>query len=400
MCEKGHDVYVYDTNPQLMQEINRGFTSLYEPNIQDKLKNALASGRYHVTDLKTAVENSDIIFIAVPTPSQENKSFKTTFVKDAARDIVYFTSRDSYKTIVVISTVLPQTIRNEILPIINEARNQGKLVGLCYNAYFIAMGSTCEDWVDPEFVLIGEECEGSINGNRLESFYRTVIPRETPILRMTYEEAELTKMGYNVFISFKITTANALMEMADKIPHLNVDVVSNALSLATRRIVGPRYLRGGMGDSGGCHPRDADALSWLCDKLDLSANPFKYVMEARYNQTKYLANLAISLKGKCNLPLVVLGKRFKAKTNLTDYSCSFLLSSILHTKCVQHTIYDPLLDGERKFDEPCLFVATVMDDDFYNFHFPQGSVVIDVWRFLKEQEGVTYYRVGGQKDGR
>lgn len=399
IVEKGHEIWVYDVNPNLIQEINRGFTSLQEPDLQEKLREVLASGRYHVSDLKTLVDESEIIFVAVPTPSLPNKSFDTKYVKEAIQSIVDLTELyGSMKVISVISTVLPTTIRNVASPIVCKAQNEGKNVGLCYNAYFIAMGTTIQDWLDPEFVLIGEEAEGYPSGDILEEFYCTIIPKETPIFRMTWEEAEITKMGYNVYIGFKIIVANTIMEFCEKIPNANCDVIANALSQANRRIVGSRYMKGGMGDGGLCHPRDADALGWLADKLDLSSNPFKWVMESRYSQTKYLANLAISLKDKnIILPLVILGKRFKANSNITDYSPALLLDDILTTKGIQHTIYDPALDGERPFKEPSVFIVTVLDESFQDFPFPKGSVIIDVWRFLKQKDGLTYYCVGGEK---
>ncbi len=381
-----------------MQELNRGFTSLQEPNLEEKLRNVLKSGRYHVSNLETAVSEAEIIFVAVPTPSKDDKSFKTTFVKDAVRDIVYnIRPNDNYKTIAVISTVLPTTIRSEVVPIIEEGKQKGKNVQVCYNAYFIAMSTVIADWLDPEFVLIGEG-DDKLAGNQLECFYRTIVPKETPIFRMTYEEAELTKMSYNCYVGAKIVIANTIMEFCDRIPHADCDVVSNALSHATRRIVGKNYMRGGMGDGGNCHGRDNDALSWCSDKLDLSTNPFKYVMDARYAQTKFLANLVKFKRDEHNLPVVILGKRFKWNSNLTDYSPSLLLSDILHAKGVSHTIYDPLLDGEKSFKDPTLFVVTLTDETFQDFPFPKGSVVIDVWRFLKEKEGITYYKVGGRKD--
>jgi len=394
MALKGNQVLGYDLSPILQKEISQGKTSLYEPFLCEQLNKVLRDGSYRVADsLDEIIEHGVIVFVAVQTPSKEDGSFETSYLRTAINDLKkHLVDAYDYKVVAIISTVLPTTVRMEIYPILQSLIPEK--VGLIYNPSFIAMGTVIMDFLDPEFVLIGESDEKS--GKVMDSFYSSIMPPNTPILHMTWEEAEITKMTYNTFIGLKIITANTIMEICERIPHANIDIISNALSKANKRIVGPKYLQGGMGDGGPCHPRDQDALSWFAHKIDLSVDPFGFVMEARWKQTEYLANIVINYQRKTKLPIIILGKRYKPETNLTDYSPSLLLSRILENKGIQHAIYDPLIDGDNdNLWHPSVFVVTLQDEKFQNFPYPKGSIVIDVWRFLKNQNGLTYHRLGG-----
>ena len=133
-------------------------------------------------------------------------------------------------------------------------------------------------------------------------------------------------MAYNTFIGMKIAFANTMMEICHK-TGADVDAVSDAMSLATERLISGRYLRGGMGDGGGCHPRDNIAMSWLAGELDLSYDFFDSLMKCREEQTMWLANLIKEeLQGNDHLnEVIILGQAFKEETNLTVGSPATLL---------------------------------------------------------------------------
>jgi len=185
---------------------------------------------------------------------------------------------------------------------------------LCYNPFFIAMGTTMRDFLDPEMVLFG--VDDSWAAKKAKKFYRTL--HHSPFYETTIETAELTKVTYNTFISTKISFVNTVMEMCDKLPNTNVDDVMNALKMCDDRIISDKYLSGGMGDGGGCHPRDNIALSWLSKKLDLSHDWFDNIMMQRENQTDWLADLIEEHSN--GLPINILGKSFKPETNITTGS--------------------------------------------------------------------------------
>jgi len=191
------------------------------------------------------------------------------------------------------------------------------------------------------------------------------------------------------------------METCHHLPNTNVDEVSRALSLCTERIISPKYLYGGMGDGGGCHPRDNIALSYLADKLNLSYNWYDNIMKQREKQTEWLVSLIIQYKGE--LPINILGKCFKPETNLTLGSPSILLKNILEEKGFNVFMWDPWVDKEnvnivienREWNtKPQLYFIGTKHDVWNHFNFKPGDCVIDPFRYLKLPEGVQYIPIG------
>jgi UDPglucose 6-dehydrogenase len=273
------------------------------------------------------MEWADLVFVAVQTPHRpeyegvtrlpdEKADFDYAYLEEAISSVWL-----SRAPVVVISTVLPGTLER-------LGRNQGVL----YNPFFIAMGTTIQDFRDPEFVLIGTD---HAHPGPLKEFYATI--HDKPLFVTTIKTAELTKVAYNTFIGLKIVFANTMMEICEK-TGADVDDLMDALSLATQRVISPAYLRGGMGDGGGCHPRDNIALSWLARELGLSYDLFEALMLARECQTEWLAGLAFEEQNSSSeyKPITLLGKAYKPETNLTVGSPAILLSNILAEWDVAH----------------------------------------------------------------
>mgnify|MGYP003664568856 FL=1 len=309
-------------------------------------------------------------------------SFLKSGIEDLAKEVE---KQGEDKVVIIISTVLPGTIEREIKPLLNDK------VKLCYNPFFIAMGTTMRDFLNPEYVLFGVDNEAA--AEKAEKFYRTLHDR--PFYKTAIKNAELIKVAYNTFIGMKIAYANTMMEICHKIG-ADVDEVTGAMSLATERLISGKYLSGGMGDGGGCHPRDNIAMSWLAKKLDLSYDFFESLMMGREQQTEWLADLIEEHKG--DLPVMILGKAFKEETNLTVGSPSILLKNILDERGMAVDMYDPHVDKDLELDitEPRLFFIGTKHSEFNNYEFPKGSVVLDPWRYISDQSdwGVEVIRIG------
>jgi UDPglucose 6-dehydrogenase len=192
----------------------------------------------------------------------------------------------------------------------------------------------------------------------------------------------------------KIVFANSLMEICHKITGTNVDEVTNALKLAHRRLISGSYLSGGMGDGGGCHPRDNIAMSCLARTLNLSCDFFEDLMMAREKQTEWLADLMC----KFILPKAILGYSFKPKTNITVGSPALLLKNILEERGEKVYLYDPYVDRES-IDiaklKPMIFLIGTKHPIFTQYSYPSGSVVIDPWRYIeKKQKDVKIISLG------
>jgi UDPglucose 6-dehydrogenase len=200
-------------------------------------------------------------------------------------------------------------------------------------------------------------------------------------------------VAYNTFIGMKIVFINAMMEICFK-TGADVDDLSSALSLATERIISDKYMRGGMGDGGGCHPRDNIALSWLSKKLNLSHDIFEDLMLAREDQTKFIAEVAERF-GHREGGIVILGKAYKPETNLTVGSPALLLKYYLPSA----QIFDPYIDlfKEGKLGDfhpnTCWVIAT-KHECFRDWIFPIGAIVIDPWGYIPDAEGVFVMRLG------
>lgn len=386
----GHEVYGSDISPQ----VRKFFDTRTIPYMEEGAQDLLDKTNIALVDLDTLVARSELIFVPIQTP-HEPRFEGTTSLPRSRADFDYSYLIEGIKSlsqaldklgedriVSIISTVLPGTIQEQVRPWMSEH------IKLCYNPYFIAMGTTIPDYIDPEFVLLGGDDEDVLDV--VTKFYATV--HDSPVFRTTIENAELIKVAYNTFIGMKIVFANTMMEICEKIG-ADVDAVTDALTMARSRILSPKYMSGGMGDGGGCHPRDNIALSWLARKLNLSHDFFEDLMVAREQQTAWLANSLFLAQRRTDLPVVLLGLAYKANVNLTVGSPALLLSNFLKDNQVDFVAYDPFLHDEAP-DYPAIYFISTNHDQFLEFPFPEGSVVIDPWGYIPDQTGVEVMRIG------
>jgi UDPglucose 6-dehydrogenase len=402
---RGHKVVGYDPSEQVKDIIDTKKLQYEEIWAQEHLDKS----KIEIKSLMDVVGESEIIFIPIQTPHgekfegttripDEREDFDYTFLKQGIKDLseeIYY--QQSKKVVIIISTVLPGTIRREIKPIIDT----NPYFKLCYNPFFIAMGTTMRDFLDPEIILFGQDDDWALK--KAKKFYKTIT--HAPVFETTIENAELIKVTYNTFISTKLSFANTVMEMCHKLPNTNCDDVMNALALGSKRILAESYWSGGMGDGGGCHPRDNIALSWLSQELDLSHDWFDNIMKQRENQTDWLANLIEEHSN--GLPINILGKSFKPETNITTGSPSILLKNILEERGHPVFIWDPYIDEpweeiKKMYDdsetESQLYFIGTKHPDFTSFPYEKGSVIIDPWRYIPKQDSCEVIHIGDSID--
>ena len=399
-CEsKGHEVMGTDINETTKRNIRFKTLTYREEGAEELLK----TSKIKLADIDKIVEEADIIFVPIQTPHEEkyegitripkekadfNYDYLVKGIKDLNEEIE---KQGKDKTVIIISTVLPGTISRLIKPIL------GSRLKLCYNPYFIAMGTTIDDFLNAEINLFGVDDVSA--AQTAQEFYKTI--NKAPFFKTTIENAELIKVAYNTFISTKISMINTLMETCHYLPNTNVDDITEALSLCTTRLISKKYLYGGMGDGGGCHPRDNIALSHLARKLKLSYNWYDNIMKQRESQTEWLADLIIENKG--DRQINILGKTFKPETNITTGSPSILLKNILEEKGETVRMWDPYIDNsdimkvkdEYEWDKiPQLFFIGTQHKTFTEFYFMPDSVVIDPFRYLRVHDNVKYIPIG------
>jgi UDPglucose 6-dehydrogenase len=398
---RGHKVVGYDPSEQVKDIVDTKKLQYQEIWAQEHLDKS----KIEIKSMEDVVGESEIIFVPIQTPHDplyegttrlpdERVDFDYSYLKKGIKDLSEeIWHQQSKKVIIVISTVLPGTIRREIKPIIDA----NPYFKLCYNPFFIAMGTTMRDFLHPEFVLFGHDDDWALD--KSEKFYKTIT--HAPIFKTTIENAELIKVLYNTFISTKLAFSNTVMEMCHKLPNTNCDEVMNALSLGTKRILAESYWSGGMGDGGGCHPRDNIALSWLSRELNLSHDWFDNIMKQREKQTDWLCDLieetSFKYKGCVDgYPILILGKSFKPETNITTGSPSILLKNILEERGHEVSMWDPYVDTHKLLTgkESMIYFIGTKHPDFTSYEYNQGSIIIDPWRYIPEQENCRIISIG------
>ena len=348
-----------------------------------------------VQTLGEACTDREIIFVAVPTPHHPdydgryptshlpNKDFDYSIVKEVLEEIDKWTTKD--QLVVLISTVLPGTVRKELIPVCNNFR-------FIYNPYLIAMGTVKWDMVNPEMIIIGTE-DGSITGDAklLLEFYETFITEGTRYEIGTWDEAEAIKIFYNTFISTKVALVNMIQDVAEKGGNMNVDVVTRALERSTYRITGPAYMKAGMGDGGGCHPRDNIALRYMAEKLDLGYDLFDAIMKAREEQAKNLSTRLVIESQRADLPIVILGQSYKPNVHYLDGSSSILTGKYCERFGSKfEVVYDP------KKPIKAVYLLGHMGKH-HDYEFPEGSVVVDPWRAYETDKNIKVIHYGNTR---
>ena len=392
--DNGHEVYAADAKAAVIEDIKHRRLK----SADEDAERLLAKTRLQLLGTEAVVEAADVVFVAVQTPHEPElggatrlpsyrRDFDYSHLREATATVAAAAARRrSPLTLAVISTVLPGTMERLVKPLLPAN------VALAYNPFFTAMGTTVRDFLNPELVLIGLD-DGNPNGAKaqLQAFYRTLHDR--PVFTTDLRTAELIKVAYNTFIGQKIVFANTMMELCHKLG-ADVDSLTEALSLAVDRIVSPRYLSGGMGDGGPCHPRDNVALSWLARELGLARDIFGDIMDTRERQTEWLADLIESCAG--SLPIVLLGKAFKPGTSLIDGSPALLLASILRERGISFGHLDHHVDGGAPDvpQTPGLFFVATRHPEYPELDFPADSIVLDPWGYIPDRKHVRVIRIG------
>jgi UDPglucose 6-dehydrogenase len=347
--------------------------------------------------MKEAVENRDIIFVAVQTPHDpkydgstptshlDNRDFDYTTVKEVLEELNNYTTGN--QLVVLISTVLPGTTRREFIPLVRNYR-------FIYNPYLIAMGSVAWDMVNPEMVMIGTESGNyTDDATKLINFYKPLMENNPRFVVGTWDEAEAIKIFYNTFISAKLGLVNMIQDVAMKNGNINVDIVTDALAHSDKRIISSKYMTAGMGDGGPCHPRDNIALRYMAQQLDLGYDLFDAIMRAREVQAENIAKFLAELHFKHYMPVVICGKAYKPNVEFTDGSYSTLIGHYLDELDVHYYYADPMV--ESSFNAPngmkCIaflahnhnvtygYTGSRQEDQLY-VTLLSNSIVVDPWR--------------------
>lgn len=416
MASHGVRTVGFDVHAAPIEKIQRKLAPVFEPGLAEMIANC--DGLLHATvDLEVAVRDTQMTFVVVPTPSNAEGAFSLEYVC-AAMELIGLAIRkkSGHHTIVLTSTVLPGSTEYIVKPLLERTSGKrcGYDFGLCYSPEFIALGSVLHDFLNPDLLLIGE-CD-SATGDRLAAFYRDALGIEAPAARMSPVNAELAKIALNTYVTTKITFANLLAEICERLPGGDVDVVTQALGLDKR--IGAKYLKGALGYGGPCFPRDNSALARLLEELGVSADLPRTVDRLNRGHAKRV----VSLIEQCGFQkpdrVAVLGMAYKPNTNVVEESQGIAIAGVLVNKGYGVSVYDPaaidttrnvLRDGVRYATSvaDCVRGASVVviasDCPEFRVVFDQTMnasprpLIVDGWRLLHSTQGldpVCYRAVG------
>jgi UDPglucose 6-dehydrogenase len=342
-AEFGNDVICVDVDADKIASLAGGKVPIYEPGLEDLVVKNSREGRLtFTTDLKTAVEKSLVIFVAVGTPQQDDGSADMRFVEAVAKEIAGHLN--GYKVIVNKSTV-PVGSGCWMEKIIREHLKERHTFSVVSNPEFLREGSAIEDFLRPNRVVIGAESNEAIA--IMKELYSPLYLIETPFVITNLESAELIKYASNVFLATKISFIN---EMANFCELIGADVHQVALGMGLDNRIGKKFLHPGPGFGGSCFPKDTTALLHLGQKEDFDFQILKAAIQINERQASFMVKKIKGAVGELkNKTLGVLGLSFKPNTDDMREAPSLKIISDLQKSGAHIKAFDPVaMDNAKK----------------------------------------------------
>jgi len=371
------------------------------------------------TCLPCAIHFAETLFIMLPTPSETSGAFsgKLLFqISDHIGKILGALKEEKYLLIVILSTVMPGTM-NKIKRIIETTSKKkcGKDFDLCYSPELVAIGSIIETYLNPDFVIIGESSPEA--GKRLEELYKQLFLNNPSIVHMNYTNAEICKISLNAYITTKISFANTLAEICERVPGANVDTITSTIGQDSR--IGTRFFKGALGYGGFCFYRDPRAFLAIASDVNIHAPISKATDIVNDRQPERIVTWVKNILPK-NGRVGILGIAFKPDTNTTEESQGLKIAQKIADDGIMVRIFDPLkpenlneileknqnikweftIDNFLKHSNVVVIVNPCKEfQDLEPEDFKENSKVIDCWRILdktkfQNQRRVKYFAVG------
>ncbi|MDA9145323.1 UDP-glucose/GDP-mannose dehydrogenase family protein [Candidatus Pelagibacter sp.] len=338
--DAGNKVYCVDKDKKKIDLLNNGKIPIYEPGLEEILKINYRKKRLIFTsDLKKAVENSDIIFICVGTPTKKNSnSAELKYVFNVVRELKKIIK--SYKVIITKSTV-PVTTGDKIENILSNLKKR-KLIDVVSNPEFLREGDAIRDFIYPDRVVIGTD---SSKANKvLKSLYLPIIKKTSRYFKTSRRGAELIKYASNAFLATKISFINEIANLCEK---TGIDVKDISFGMGSDQRIGERFLRAGPAYGGSCFPKDTRALIDIGKKFNTNLLIVKSVILSNENRRLLSIKKVIQIVNNNfdNKIITFLGVTFKPNTDDMREASSISMIKYLNKKKCKIRYYDP--SGEK-----------------------------------------------------
>lgn len=416
LASKGLTVVAVDHDRHKVDAVNQKKAPVNEPGLAELL-GQMRGSLTAVADVELAVAQTDITFIVVSTPSDPAGGFSLRYVEPVCEAIAKaLAKKTDYHLVCLTSTVMPGTTGGPVRKMLEKfsGKTVGSDFGLCYSPEFIALGSVIRDFLNPDMLLIGESDPRA--GDMLESLYAQVCENKPSVARMSFVNAEITKLAVNTYVTTKISYANMLARICERLPGANVDVITSALGLDTR--IGSKYLKGALSYGGPCFPRDNLALAQLAQQLGVPPDLAQTVDRFNRSQVPWLADL---VQHRTRNTAGILGLTYKAGTDVVEEAAGFLLAKELAERGIKVLAFDPAYGRQSpsQVHDNISFAANAADciagsdvvvlatswpefnsipRELWARNSQEGPrTVIDCWRtlkFLHDEPGVRYLGLG------
>lgn len=369
-AEFGVEVTCVDVVEDKINKLNEGTIPIYEPGL-DKIveKNAKAGRLHFTTDIKSAVEQALVVFLAVGTPPKEDGSPDMSFYQQAAKDIAE--AMNGYKVLVTKSTV-PVGTGKWLREFVTENLKTKTNFGVASNPEFLREGAAIEDFMRPDRVVIGSNEEDAIA--IMKDLYRPLYLIETPIVITSLEAAELIKYAANAFLATKITFVNEIANLCDAI---GCDVHDVARGMGMDKRIGSKFLHPGPGYGGSCFPKDTRAFTKVGDKYGVETSVVDAVIKANEFQRQAMIpkieKLVGDLSGK---QIGVLGLSFKPETDDMRESPATDIIKELQNRGAKIRAFDPVAMDEAKH---CLSDIEYAADEYDAIKDSDALIIITEW---------------------
>jgi UDPglucose 6-dehydrogenase len=345
-AEFGTGVTCVDIDAEKIARLNDGQIPIYEPGLDTLVAKNTQAGRLRfTTDLRSAVEEALVIFLAVGTPPKEDGSADLRHIDEAARQVAEH--MNGYKVVVTKSTV-PVGTGEHLRRLIRESQRRPCNFGVVSNPEFLREGAAIDDFMRPDRVVIGSRDEEAIAIMR--DLYRPLYLIETPVVITSLEAAELTKYAANAFLATKISFINEVANLCDEIG-CDVHDVAKAMGMDNR--IGRKFLHPGPGYGGSCFPKDTTALLSVARQFGADSLIVEAVVEVNRRQggrmIPKIERLVGDLKGKT---IAVLGLSFKPETDDLRESPAVAVVRGLLAKGARVRAYDPVAMAQARAELP------------------------------------------------
>tara|TARA_B110000259_G_scaffold186064_1_gene236411 strand:+ start:371 stop:1669 length:1299 start_codon:yes stop_codon:yes gene_type:complete len=349
----GHTVYCVDKNENIIKKLNSGKSTIYEPGLNELIKENHRSKRlFFTSDISKALNNADIIFICVGTPSKKNSSVDLSYVFKVAKEIKKFSKK---KKIIVTKSTVPVGTGDQIEKIL---KNKKKFIVIS-NPEFLREGEAVRDFRYPDRVVIGSNTLNSFK--TMKNLYLPLINKGAKFFTTNRRGAELIKYASNAFLATKITFINEIANLCEK-TGINIEDISLGMGADVR--IGSRFLRAGPAYGGSCFPKDTKGLVSIGTKAKVDLSLVKSVIKSNDNRKKFLLTRVHNILGKNinNKKIAFLGVTFKPNTDDMRDSVSLTMIPYLHNKGGKISYYDPTGEKEefKKFKN-CKFHSKIKE---------------------------------------